>query len=554
MNENKKEPKVVYGVTARLLIISVLPAMLLGIVILVIGILSQKSGMEEEALKGLLANAYTYRDRGLLDMDREDGDNDIEKQLKENTGYDFTWFDGEKRKNSSLGSAVIGTRADETVIKEVINNKNEFTSKKTKVAGEDYFVAYVPVTDSDGKVIGMAFTGVSRESVESQIGKSITTMLLSGISLLLIVIGIVLPVAITMSRAVKAIDEIIKKLSDGEFIKAEKYLTRSDEIGSALRSANKLVDKISEVVKDIHENSELVGLQSSELAKTSKDISEVAEGVTHSVTQIAEGATEQADTIQNATLNIESLSAAIKNVAGYSEQLAGTANEMNEAGQSSSTAIKTLSKEMTVMEESVKSVTRTMAATNQAVQTVDQKTANITRIASQTNLLALNASIEAARAGEAGRGFSVVAEEIGKLAVEASTTAKEIRDEMVNLITQSNDAAIKTEDIEMICKNVTQVLIDTEGKISHLIKNVETTVDGVTTISALTEECEASKLVIVDAMSSLSAISEENAATTEETSAAMQEVNEDVSLLAKYSSDLKAVAENLNKDLRFFKI
>lgn len=551
---NKTNKTSAFNVKVKLLLISCLPAIVIGVALLITANLLIKAGMEQETLKGLLASAYAYRDTGLLNTEREAGDNNIEVQLKESTGYDFTWFEGEKRKNSSLGSSVIGTKAANDVIKDVINSKKEFTSTKTDVAGKDYFVAYVPVTDTDGNVIGMAFTGVSREAVNAQISKSIITMMLITIAILIIAIVIVLPVSIKMSNAIKKIAECVKKLSNGEFEKADQYLYRTDEIGDTLRSTNNLIDIFKKFATDIKQASEFIGSQSTELANTSNNINEITDGVSQAVLQIAEGANEQSKVIEEVTSNVSNLSEAIQIVANNSEKLAITASEMNDAGQSSSVAINTLSKEMVVMKESVDSITDSMLVTSQAVSVVNERTDNITNIASQTNLLALNASIEAARAGEAGKGFTVVAEEIGKLAVESANTAKEIREEMKNLLAQFENAKNKTDDISLICQKVHNVLDDTEKKNSYLIEHVQQTAEGVTNISALTEECEAAKIVIVDAISSLSAISEENAASTEETAASMQETASAVNLLAESSNNLKKVTEKLEEDLRFFKI
>ena len=270
--------------------------------------------------------------------------------------------------------------------------------------------------------------------------------------------------------------------------------------------------------------------------------------------QIAQGATEQAETIQDATYNVSNLSDAIMQVTNNTEDLSNTATQMNNASKSSADALTNLSKKMDTMEISVEAITETMNLTNTAVLNVNKKVEGITSIASQTNLLALNASIEAARAGDAGKGFAVVAEEIGKLATDSSSIAKEIQLEMSNLLSQSENAKFKTEEISVICRNVAEVLSETTEKISGLITNVSTTVDGVTTISSLAGECASSKDIIVDAMSSLSAISEENAASAEQTSATMTELGSAVSFLASAANELKDISNQLEAELKFFDI
>ena len=106
-----------FSVKARIIAMAVIPAVRLSAVILVLGIMFMKADMEEEIEKGLMASAYVYKDIAVHVTDRDSGDNENETMLKDLTGYDYTWFDGDTRKNSSLGSSVIGTKAADGVLR-----------------------------------------------------------------------------------------------------------------------------------------------------------------------------------------------------------------------------------------------------------------------------------------------------------------------------------------------------------------------------------------------------------------------------------------------------
>ncbi len=377
-----------------------------------------------------------------------------------------------------------------------------------------------------------------------------------GVVMLIAAAAISIFLANSFTKPILAVNESIDRLSNGEFMNLNdpSLVARKDEFGDIVKNINSLNDKLSSVVTDLKAAMGELGESSQMLAETSQQISNTTDDVSEAVQEIARGATDQADTIQRASENMGTLSDAIQEVANNAQGLATTASSMNDQSMSSASAMNDLADNMEAMSRAMEEISEGMNATNAAVQSVNERVDGITSIASQTNLLALNASIEAARAGEAGRGFAVVAEEIGKLATESADTADEIRAEMEKLLKQSQNAIGKTKEVTEITDSVNAVLQNTVAQINELIGGVGTTVDGVTTISGLSQESAASKSIIVDAMDSLSAISEENAASTQQTSASMQELNATVNVLSQSANDLHDLAQKLEEELNFFKI
>ena len=96
------------------------------------------------------------------------------------------------------------------------------------------------------------------------------------------------------------------------------------------------------------------------------------------------------------------------------------------------TSMDEVEKSIVTTQDQIRSASNNFQTLTELLQNVTSKTGVINEIAFQTKLLSFNASVEAARAGEHGRGFSVVADEVGKLAISVTTAANEINAMLAN--------------------------------------------------------------------------------------------------------------------------
>ncbi len=235
----------------------------------------------------------------------------------------------------------------------------------------------------------------------------------------------------------------------------------------------------------------------SQVAQAAAQVSSASNQIAASSQAVASGANEQAASLEQTTATIASVSSIARQASDSSQQANALAQTARNAACEGAAAVEQMQGAMYKIRSSAE-------GTAQIIRDIND-------IAFQTNLLALNAAVEAARAGEAGRGFSVVAEEVRSLARRAKEAATKTED----LIRQS---VSETGAGELASREVAEKLDEILGGIGRVS-------DIVQEISQAAREQAHGIEQVTTALSEMEKITQQNAASAQESSSAAGELS-----------------------------
>ncbi len=365
---------------------------------------------------------------------------------------------------------------------------------------------------------------------------------------------------LTASRMVKPIEkitEVINKLAELDFTDddvQEKLNKRKDETGSMSRAISVLREKLKVVLLDLQEQSRKLFDASDSLNSNAAETANTIEQVEKAVSEISEGATSQADETQKATENVILMGNMVEETSVEVKNLIGNAAQMKNSGDEATSILVQLEDINYKASEAIDVIYEQTNTTNESAMKIREATSLITAIAEETNLLSLNASIEAARAGEQGRGFAVVASQIQKLAEQSNESARQIENIIDSLISDSEKAVTTMGEVKDIMNQQSENVGKTEEIFAQVKNGINGSIEGVNIIADKTKQMDDARVNVVDVVQNLTAIAQQNAASTQETSASVTEVSGIVYDISSNAEKLKAIADELEKNMKVFRI
>lgn len=327
------------------------------------------------------------------------------------------------------------------------------------------------VDDMDKQIL------VAEKSSQNRINSLIIAMIV-GTTILLVLSAIIISIVILKIavKPLRVLDTNILDLAEGSADLTRRLNFHSfKEMNSITNGFNKFTDKIHNTVRDIKTSKlhlEAVGQQlgnsSYETVHSINQISSHIQKLRDEMKKQSGSVTETASSVNEITSNIQSLERMIQSQAAEVTQASASVEEMlaNIAAVTNSmdkmmVLFDNLSSEMQIGNERQADVNQRIIEIEQQSKMLHEANVVIASIAEQTNMLAMNAAIEAAHAGDAGRGFSVVADEIRKLSETSSEQSRNIGTQLTKIHTAIENMVSVSEESSQIFSSVSQQIQDT---------------------------------------------------------------------------------------------
>jgi methyl-accepting chemotaxis protein len=435
----------------------------------------------------------------------------------------------------------------------------------------------------DGQLTGKAKIVFTDYYIRAATRELLSQIVILQIVLFLVMVTVMIFVSRLITRPILRLTDIIRDMAEGEADLTIRIPVRgNDEVAKLSGYFNDFLEKLKTIVVSLKsvgiksgilggnlaEHSQSVSSSSSQMSASTRSMSERTGVLREEIFHASENVAKINIYIGQVVEKIQEQAAAVNESSAAIEQMIANVGNIERSTENKLELIRGLESQAKNLEEGTSLNLQAMEEVSKSTELIAEMITVIDNVASQTNLLAMNAAIEAAHAGDYGRGFSVVADEIRKLAEQTAENAKSIGTSISQVVTgiekatgMTRDSSVTISDVISGITDVTAGMNETMAGLKEISIGNQQITESLGELIKMTEDVKGSGKGMSEgtteidfSMKKVTGIIEENKNGIEEMAGGIKEISESMAKLLDLSNENSVNISTLDSEISKFKI